>query len=171
MNQIKLKHIRILALAPTTRGVGFAVIDEQGTLADQGVKTIKSGDKNAQSLKKVKELIADYEPGVLVLQDTSVKGSRRAPRIQKLTKQIIKLAETDKIEVKLFSNDQVMNLLIPDGQGTKHERAKIIADRFPEQLAHYLPPKRRPWESERHQMDIFDAVALALAFRMKQAKR
>jgi hypothetical protein len=34
-----------------------------------------------------------------------------------------------------------------------------------------LLPKRRPWMSEDSRMNIFDAVALGLVFRLKQAKR
>jgi hypothetical protein len=40
-----------------------------------------------------------------------------------------------------------------------------------QRLASRLPPKRRPWENEDGRMDIFDAVALALVFRLSQVKR
>ena len=62
------KQIRVLAIAPSTRGVGFAILEGQGTLVDWGVKSV-SGDKNIQSLAKVEELIALYRPGVVALQD------------------------------------------------------------------------------------------------------
>jgi hypothetical protein len=48
--------------------------------------------------------------------------------------------------------------------GTKHALAEIIAHRFPDELGFRLPPKRRPWMSEDSRMDIFDAVALVLAY-------
>ena len=161
MNKIQPKHFRILAIAPSTRGFGFAILEGQDTLVDWGVKTVK-GDKNVQSLAKVKKLIAHYQPGVLVLEDASAKNSRRSPRIRKLSQQIIKLAEARKMIVKLFSRDQVMKTFIADGQGTKHVLAEIIAKRFPEELGSRLPPKRKPWMSEDSRMNIFDAVALAL---------
>jgi len=59
MNQINTKQGRILAIAPTTHGVGFAVLEE--TLIDWGVRTIE-GDKNKQSVAKVKKMITDYQP-------------------------------------------------------------------------------------------------------------
>jgi Holliday junction resolvasome RuvABC endonuclease subunit len=170
MNQINPKHFRILTIAPSTRGFGFVVLEGQETLVDWGVKTVK-GDKNIQSLKKVEELIAHYQPGVLVLEDASAKYSRRSPRIRKLSQQIIKMAVARKVSVKLFSRDQVMKTFIADGQGTKHALAEIIAKRFPEELGSRLPPKRKPWMSEDSRMNIFDAVALVLAFRLKKAKR
>src|SRR5882724_7146505 len=107
MNIISPKHFRILAIAPSARGFGFAVLEGQDTLVDWGVKTVK-GNKNAQSLMRVEELIAHYQPGAMVLEDASAKGSLRYPRIRRLGQQIIKLAATHKVSVKLFSRDQVM---------------------------------------------------------------
>jgi Holliday junction resolvasome RuvABC endonuclease subunit len=161
MNQIQSKHFRILAIAPSTRGFGFAVLEGQETLVDWGVKTVK-GDKNIQSLAKVEKLIAHYRPGVLVLEDAAAKNSRRSPRIKTLSQKIITMAAGRTVKVKLYSRDRVMKTFISDGERTKHALAEIIAKRFPEQLGSRLPPKRRPWMSEDYRMDIFDAVALAL---------
>jgi Holliday junction resolvasome RuvABC endonuclease subunit len=164
MNKINPKHYRILAIAPSTRGFGFAVLEGQDVLVDWGVKTMQ-GNKNIQSLKKVEDLIVHYQPGVLVLEDASTKGSRRSSRIRKLGQQIIKLVAGRKLSVKLFSREQVRRVFFADGQGTKHAVAEILAKRFPEELGTRLPPKRRPWMSEDYRMDIFDAVALALMIR------
>jgi hypothetical protein len=55
MNKIQPKYFRILAIAPSTRGFGFAVLEGEASLVDWGVKTAK-GDKNKQSLAKVEKL-------------------------------------------------------------------------------------------------------------------
>jgi Holliday junction resolvasome RuvABC endonuclease subunit len=165
MNKIQPKYFRILAIAPSTVGFGFAVLEGQDTLVDWGVKKVK-GDKNVESLSKAEKLIAHYQPGVLVLEDASAKNSRRSARIRKLYQRIIKMAVNRKINVKLFSRDQVMKAFIADGRGTKHALAEIIAKRFPEELNFQLPPKRKPWMSEDSRMNIFDAVALALLPRL-----
>jgi Holliday junction resolvasome RuvABC endonuclease subunit len=170
MNKIQPKYFRILAIAPSTRGFGFAVLEGQDTLVDWGIKTVKKRDKNKQSLAKMEKLIAHYQPGALVLEDASAKVSRRSPRIRKLSRQIIKMAADRKVSVKLFSRDQVMKAFIADGTGTKHALAEIIAKRFPEELGSRLPPKRKPWMSEDSRMDIFDAVALILAFRLTKGQ-
>ncbi len=166
MKHISPKQIRIVAIAPSTRGFGFAVLEVRETLVDWGVKSVKR-DKNAESLAKAEKLIAHYQPGVLVLEDSSAKHSRRSPRIRALSKQIIAMAKTRKIRVALFSREKVMQKCFPDGEGTKHALAEILAKRFPEELATHLPPKRRPWTSEDARMDIFDAVGLALMPRLK----
>jgi hypothetical protein len=62
----------------------------------------------------------------------------------------------------------IMKTFITDGQGTKHALAEIMAERFPDELGSRLPPKRKPWMSEDSRMNIFDAAALALVFRLKK---
>lgn len=133
MNHIPPKHFRILAIAPSTRGFGFAVLEGQETLVDWGVKSVK-GDKNAQSLKKVAELVVHYQPGVLVLENASAKGSRRSSRIRTLVRQIIQMAATRNVRTKLFARDRVMKTFIADGDRTKQALAEIMAQRFSEQL-------------------------------------
>ncbi len=161
MNKILPKYPRILAIAPSTRGFGYAVLEGHKELVDWGVKSV-TGDKNARSIEKVEELIAHYNPHVMVLEDTLAKGSRRSARIQALTKRLIAVAESRTIKVALFSQKQIRRVFFTDDRGTKHALAEIIAERFPEELGFRLPPKRRPWMSEDYRMAIFDAVALAL---------
>jgi hypothetical protein len=145
-NHIRRKNALILAIAPSSRGLGFAVLDGC-TLADWGVKSV-TGDKNAASLKKAGKMIADYKPAVLVLEDAAAKGSRRSPRIRKLTKKLIASAERRKVRVALFSRDQVKQAFFDGGAGTKHAVARFLAMRFSEELGHRLPPKRKDWKSE-----------------------
>lgn len=163
-----IKDIRILSIAPSTRGFGFAVIEGDDKLVDWGVKSVTK-DKNTGSITKVDELLALYQPRVIVLQD--VKDSRRAPRIRELIQQIVALAESRKVKVVLLSRKQVEQFFFHDGQGTKYALAELLAEWFPEELCDRLPPKRRPWMSEDYRMDIFDAVALAVAFRLKKERK
>ena len=161
MNKRIPQNQRILAIAPSTRGFGFAVLEGRDTLVDWGIKSVK-GDKNSQCLAKVRELIGDYPPDVIVLEDTSAKDSRRGPRIRALTKEIIALALSSKVKVELLTQKQIRKNFFTDGKGTKDALAEIVAQRFSEELGDRLPPKRRPWMSEDYRMNIFDAVALAL---------
>jgi hypothetical protein len=168
MNIINPKHFRILAIAPSDRGFGFTVLEGRDTLVDWGIKRVKKEGKNIQSLKNVKELIVRYQPGMLVFENASAKNSLRSPRIRRLCQQISKLAATHKVSVKLFSRDQVLRTFFADGRGTKYAMAEIVAKRFSDELSKKLPPKRKLGDSEDSRMNIFDAVTLALAFRLKQ---
>src|ERR1035438_1649219 len=162
MNNILPKYPRILAIAPSTRGFGYAVLEGHKQLVDWGVKSVE-GNKNAGSIKKVEELIAHYNPQVMVLEDTATKGSHRSSRIQALTQRLAAVAEGRTIKVMLFSQKHIRRIFFGDWGGTKHGIAQIIAERFPEELGFLFPAKRHAWMSEDSRMDIFDAVALALA--------
>jgi Holliday junction resolvasome RuvABC endonuclease subunit len=137
------------------------VLEGHKLLVDWGVKSIE-GDKNSGSIEKVEEMIAHYNPQVMALEDTAIKGSRRSRRIQALTQRLVAVAEGRTIKVMLFSQKHIRRVFFGDWGGTKHALAEIIAERFPEELGFRLPRKRRPWMSEDSRMDIFDAVALAL---------
>lgn len=155
-----LRNERILGVAPSTKGFGFAVL-ERGALIDWGVKSVRS-EKNGQSLRKLENLIDHYHPGCIALSDYSSKQSRRAPRIRALGADIIKLANTRNIKGRLISPQDVRRCFLLDDRATKHRVAEFLAKMFPQELASRLPRKRRPWESESYQMGIFEAVALGL---------
>ena len=161
MNHSSNKPDRILAIAPSTRGFGFAVL-EGDALIDWGVKSVK-GDKNAESLKRVNELIECYLPAVLVLPNIS-NQSRRSERIRELSQKIIVMSKTHEVRVVTRSRKQVSEALSADRALTKHEIAEILAKRFPDELGARLPPKRQPWMSEDSRMDTFGAVAMGVTF-------
>ena len=114
-------------------------------------------------------MIAHYEPDVLVLEDASAKPVRRAPRIRALAKRLVSMSKKQDVSVILLKREQLRRIFFGDGQGTKYALAQILAERYPDELGLRLPPKRRPWMSEDSRMDIFGAVALALAARRARA--
>jgi Holliday junction resolvasome RuvABC endonuclease subunit len=164
MENLRSKSIRVLGIAPSSYGCGFAVMEGENALVDWGVKTVKGGDKNARSLSHVGNLIAHYQPNVIAIEDTRTKSSRRSARIRALIEEIVILAKDENIKVKRWSRKQVNLGFLSDEQGTKHALAEYLAARFPKELTLRLPPKRRAWESDDSRMDIFNAVALAEHF-------
>jgi hypothetical protein len=168
MNQ-NFKDLRILSLAPSARGFGFAVIEGQ-KLINWGTKKTKvkgDEDKNMESLKKVDTLIHQWQPAVITMQDANANDSQRRSRIRKLVPQIVALARTRKVKVKLVSCSQMKQVFFEE-KGTKYDLAKLLAEWYPEELANRLPRKRKLWESEKRGMDIFDAVALAVGLSLLQ---
>jgi RNase H-fold protein (predicted Holliday junction resolvase) len=67
------KDIRVLAIDPSTRGFGFAVLEGPNRLIDWGVKETKI-DKNRMTLKLVADLIERCQPSVIVVEDYEGKG-------------------------------------------------------------------------------------------------
>ena len=162
MSRAYTKDIRVLAIDPSTRGFGFAVLEGPERLIDWGVKETKA-NKNAKSLKLIEDLIDRYQPTVLVVEDYDGKGSRRCGRIQGLINDISKLALKRKVKVRRVSRVKVKQVFSESGAKNKYEIAVAIANRFPE-LAPRLPRFRKPWMSEDYRMSIFDAVAFGIAF-------
>ena len=165
MSHVYTKDICVLAIDPSTRGFGFAVLEGPNRLIDWGVKETKK-NKNARTLKLIDDLIDRYQPSVIIVEDYAGKGSRRCRRIQALIKDISKLASKRKIRVRSFSRARVKQTFAECGASNKQEIAIVIANHFPE-LVPRLPRFRKPWMSEDYRMSIFDAVALALAFFFK----
>lgn len=170
MTQLHSKHFRVLAISPSSSGFGFAVLEGEQTLVDWRVRHVEA-DKNARCVEKVKELLVHYRPDVMVLQDHSGKDSRRSVRIRTLSRQIAALALKQKARLVLLSRHQVEQLFTPGGKRAKHARAELLSARFPSELGLRLPPKRRPWMCEDARMDIFDAVALALALQLAKTNQ
>lgn len=169
MNQVNSKSFRILAIALSTRGFGYAVMEGENTFVDYGVKVVK-GDKNVQSLAKVDKLINYFQPDILVLQDVNAKAAHRATRIKNLHKQIITMAKARKLKITTFSGAQIRSQILNNPRGTKHEMAAALAEEFPDELASRLPPKRKPWKSEDARMDVFEAVGLTVTLRIEEER-
>ena len=163
---IKDKTVRILAVAPLSRGFGYAVMEDPSALVACGNKVVNY-DKNVRVLAWVEKFIRFYQPDVLVLPDVNVADTRRAPRIKTLHRKIVALAGKHQLKVRLVSATQVRERLLGSAKGTKQALAETLAAKFPVELASRLPPKRRPWMSEDPRMDIFDAVGLAAVYWAK----
>ena len=158
------KYIRVLGIAPSSYGCGFAVMEGENTLVDWGVKRVEGGNKNVRCLSNVGNLIAHYRPSVIAIEDTRPKECRRSSRIRALIEKIAIMAKDERVKVKRCSRKQMNLEFLSDEQGKKHALAEYLAARFPEELRSRLPPKRRLWTSDDCRMDIFDAVALAEYF-------
>ena len=154
------RYNRILAVAPCSRGFGFALL-EQGKLIESGLKTIRGENKNERCIEKIEGIIAQYQPEVLALEDTGADNSRRMPRIRDLSQSILAVSLRHKVPVAWFTIEEIRKHFFADRDGTKHEVAQNVAKHFPE-LEDRLPRERRLWDSQDARIDLFHAVALAL---------
>jgi len=128
-----------------------------------GVKRIKEKNKNSKTLEEIKKLIDQYRPEVLVIEDTSDKGSRRNSRIRKLYRMLAHLAAVEYIDLCRCTKTQINECFASVGSTTKYEIAQAIAIQLPV-FAHRIPPIRKPWMSEDTRQNLFDAAALALTY-------
>ena len=151
---------RILGIAPSSTGVGLAVIEGVNSLIGWDIKRLRKS-LNSECMVKVEKAIDYYQPHVIIMED----GNERSSRIRRLVKNIVAFVGNRGVRVVVLSREQVRRIFFAEGLGSKDALAEILAQRFPEELRAHLPRKRRTWMSEDHRMAMFEAVALALVFR------
>ena len=148
----------LLAIFPAVRGFGFALFHGAWVPLDWGFRHVE-GDKNETSLEKVEELIDDYVPDTVLLENPAGEGSHRSPRVETLIDRIATLSKTRNISVERYSRDQIRECFAEFGATTKYEIAEAISRSLPE-FPPQLPPARKIWLPEDYRMSIFDAVSL-----------
>ena len=157
------RHDLVFAIYPQSRGFAFVLFEGWLAPVDWGVYEARGADKNARSLIRINSLLELHTPDVLVLQDMSKHGTRRARRIRELNRRAAELADQRGVPVKTYSRAQVIEYFAEFGAVTKHKIAEAIAKHIPA-LDYYVPPARKPWMTENARMGIFDAAALAWMF-------
>jgi len=162
MNTLR-RYELVLAIYPNTSGFAFVLFEGSLSPVDWGVTAVRGRDRNDQCLRIIASMFARHEPDVLVLQDTSSTGTRRARRVTNLNAAIFKLAELNEIPIYSYSRTQVRNAFSYLGSASKHAIAETIAKHIPA-FERYLPPPRKPWMTEDTRMGLFDAAALVLTF-------
>jgi len=161
MDDLRREIHRVLAVDPTSRGFGFAVLEGPARLIDWGIRDTRRADSQAAH-REVTSLLDRYAPDSLVLEDTSDDGSRRRTRVRSLIETLRAEADRRGITVVAISRRRVQAAFRGANASTKHAIAGTIAEHFPE-LESRLPPRRKPWMSEDARSSTFDAVSFALA--------
>lgn len=152
----------VLSIAPVSRGFGYAVYENLDVLVDWGIKEVRGvAERNEKCAKLVANLLALHRPATVALEDWRDVRSRRRGRIKTLLALIAANAEAEGIPVALYPRTEIKSVFEGQGAKNKHDIARVIARLMPE-LAPQLPKRRRTWESERYQMALFEAVALAI---------
>jgi hypothetical protein len=151
----------VLAIYPQSSGFAFVLFKGWDAPIDFGAYEVRGGEKNVRCLKRIESLLALHAPDVLVLQQMSKSGTHRAPRIQKLNRNIAELGKSYDITVRTYRRTELVQSFSQHFEATtKHRIAQAIAQQIPA-LGLYIPPKRKRWMSEHTHMGIFEAAALA----------
>ncbi len=158
-----LTQKRILCLHAITRGFAYCVFDAPGQLLDYGIKHLKRGDKNAESISLIERLITRFDPHGIVLEDVTDIHSKRTGRIRTLYRQIESLADRANLEVYAYPWPIVFKVFGEYMPKTCHDIAIQLSMILPE-LARRLPPKRKPWLPLDPRQAIFDAAALGQTY-------
>jgi hypothetical protein len=166
MSQTPTQPTRILAIDPTTKGFGYAILDLPLRLVAWGMAHI-DGEKRSGAIARFVSLLDQFRPDAVVLEDTTAQGSRRYPRVRDLLETLGKIAREHGLEVQTVSRLAVIGYFSSkEEQATKHTIATTLAGAFPE-LAEKVPKKRKIWQSEDERIAVFDALSLAVTFAGK----
>jgi GNAT superfamily N-acetyltransferase len=160
---------RVLAIAPTSRGFGYAVLElADDRLIDSGLRQVVPAEMEQRALPKVAELIEYFSPHAVIVEDTRHPRCRRRGRGRALIGGIIEVAETMHVAVGRVPAIRVREHYRNLGARNKSAIAALIAERFPE-LRPVLPPPRKIWMSPNERMTIFDSIAFATVFAFGRA--
>ena len=81
------RHDLVFAIHLQSRGFAFVLFEGWLAPVDWGVYDARGADKNARCLDRIKSLLTLHTPDVLILQDMSESGTRRASRIRELLRE------------------------------------------------------------------------------------
>ena len=157
------RYVLVLAIYLNTRGFAFVIFESSLSPVDWGVKEVRGARRHARCLAKVVMIMDRWQPDVLVLQDTSPRGTFRTQRITKLNSAIAELTGSRGMALYAYSRADIWKAFRDVGVGNKHDLAMVVALHIPA-FERYVPPPRKSWKSEDARMGIFDAAALALTF-------
>ena len=168
MSDRRPKGELVLCIYPSAKGFGFAVFEGSHSLVDWGVKGVHGERKNAQSLRKIRGLLAFYRPDSSLPRTTRARARGGEAGSKQLIDAIGALAAKESVASSDFSRDRGTQLFRLERKAADRG---AIAQEFPE-LEPRLPPVRRIWMSEDARMNMFDAVALGMTFfHTKEKKR
>ncbi len=156
----------VLAIHLSTTGFGWVVFEDTIPV-DWGLATAKV-DKNTACLKRLRTLLNQYEPAVLVLEEFEHGYTRRHARIQRLYRSLMVLAKMRRVPVCVITRSQVRSCFRKTSATTRYKIAQAIAMQLPE-LRSRLPQIRRPWMSEDSRMSLFAATALAITHLSRES--
>lgn len=147
---------RTVSVDPSSRGFGFAVLENGRLLVDWGVAVVND-QTEGHLVARFQALVDRYAPRSIAFE--CVNESRRGARCRQRILTLEEHCQARSIAVIRIKRAQLR--MIFGDFSNKHQIAVTIAQKFPELLP-ILPPQRKPWMTENPRMKVFGAVALGL---------
>jgi Holliday junction resolvasome RuvABC endonuclease subunit len=145
---------------PTSHGFGWVAFSSPLAVYDWGLCEARS-DKNAKCLRRLEKLFVRLEPNTLALEAFEAPALKRSERVVRLCKAAAETARGRRMDVVVYSRDDIKSCFATVGAASRQEIAEAIARSF-ESLRYRLPKPRRPWDGQPRRMAIFDAAAVVL---------
>jgi hypothetical protein len=153
-------YMRILALEVRYRRFGFVVLEQKPMrLLDCGTRSFTSP---AVLIERLEPIIAMFDPCVIVVRRPGHTSVVHLEGVESNLRTIRLESTRRSIPMEFVTVHEVRRVFHESGT-TKDAIAATIAKTFSE-LHWKLPPRRKAWISEGHNMVIFDAAATGLAY-------
>lgn len=155
------RHDRVLALEVRPQRYGFAVLEGSGGLLDWGIRSCGNG--RIVRMGGLDSLLESYSPHFVVIRRRKHNSRQAANAVRSVVTRITKEARRFSAQTTFISAKPIRRLFEQYGCTNKHETASALAEWFDE-IAWKLPARRRPWQSEKKNTLLFDALATGIAF-------
>ncbi|MFO1086527.1 MAG: hypothetical protein U1E21_18380 [Reyranellaceae bacterium] len=157
----------VLAFQPSSRGLAYVLFEGPLSPLAWEMKDIRGPRRLSQSFQAAVDLIARYEPDVLVIEDKLASPNDQLRTRKRFQRMIGTYAEGRALDVYAYSRADVRACFADAGAITRREIAQVIAGQI--HALHRLPPKRAWWKAEHRRLFLFDAAALALTYFSRDA--
>lgn len=157
----------VLTLQPSARGLAYVLFEGPQSPVYMRMKDMRGRKKLAKTFEEVIEVITNYEPEIVVLEDVLAIKDKQLVRRKRLQRMITAYAEGRGLDVYAYARQDIRAAFADSGAVTRYEIAQVIAGRI--HAFNELPPKRKRWTSDHRRMFLFDAAALAQTYFSRDA--
>jgi crossover junction endodeoxyribonuclease RuvC len=123
------KNLRILAIDPGTRKMGFAFFEHKNLLY-HGVESIKSRKSPHETLREARKtilrLIKDFKPDILAVEKAFFTNNRSASLLNVFIAEIRAIGRRKRLKVMSFAPSTVKKAICGNGRASKKEVARVI---------------------------------------------
>ncbi len=154
--------IRVLAVVVHRRKIGYAVFEGPARLLDWGVTRCAAARNHRRTVvpQRLVSLLSFYQPRFVALKLVKARG-RHAERVEAVGVAIQRECTERSIRFFRVHDSTVRRFFAAHSCKTRVQIAKVLGDWFLE-LSWHVPPRRKPWQSDSHNMPVFEAVAVGI---------
>lgn len=157
----------VLALQPSSRGLAYVLFEGSLSPVAWEIKDIRGPGRLSQTFQAAVDLIARYEPDVLVIEDKLASPLEQLRTRKRFQRMIGKYAQGRALDVYAYSRADVRACFADAGAITRREIAQVIAAQI--HAFRRVPPRRSWWKAEPRRLFLFDAAALAMTYFSRDA--
>jgi predicted RNA-binding Zn ribbon-like protein len=153
----------VLAVYPYSQRIALVVFDGPQSPIDWIIRGCRGTAKTVAAVEATTKLVDRYQPDVIVVRGHDAAYGRRSSHIRQVERLVETYAASQAIDCHRVTREQIRTCFRTTGARTRYEIAQIIAAHIPA-FQHHLPPARKPWETERRRLGLFDAASLAMTY-------